>query len=254
MNEEPHHVIKSLRTALQRAFPSGIMRLRAHDLCDAPPVGTINFGSLRRVVPFSKQFGFDRGQPIDRYYIDKFLSAHARDIAGRVLEIGDDTYTRRYGGNRVHHVDVLHVHPGNPKATIVDDISKGDNIPSDTFDCLVFLQTLHLIYDFRAALKTIHRILKPGGIVLATFPGISQKSTDEWGEYWQWGFTVASARRLFGEFFPPTSITARSYGNVLTTISFLHGIVTEELTPEELDHADPTYELLLSVRAVKQEH
>jgi len=38
----------------------------------------------------------------------------------------------------------------------------------------VFTQTLHLIYDVRSAIRTLHRVLKPGGVLLATFPGISQ--------------------------------------------------------------------------------
>jgi SAM-dependent methyltransferase len=224
---------------------------RSHENDFVLPVGSIDFGSLRRVIPISKQFGFDRGLPVDRYYINRFLSDHAADVHGRVLEIGDDTYTRKFGGANVQRSDVLHVTAGNPKATIVGDITNAEHIPSNVFDCIVFLQTLQLIYDVHAALNTLYRILKPGGVVLATFPGISQKGTDEWAERWQWGFTIASARQLFGEFFSPASITACAYGNVLTAISFLHGIVAEELTQEELDHTDPAYELLIGLRAVK---
>jgi SAM-dependent methyltransferase len=134
-----------------------------------PPVGCVRFGSLRRVTPISRHFGFDRGLPIDRYYIEKFLVEHSQDIRGRVLEIGDDSYTRRFGGNRVAIRDVLHVEEGNVRATLVGDLTRADHIPSDTFDCFILTQTLHLIYDVRAALQTIYRILKPRGVVLATF-------------------------------------------------------------------------------------
>ena len=105
------------------------------------------FGSLRRLQPISRVFGFDRGLCIDRYYIDQFLSAHASDTQGRVLEIGDGTYTRKYGGDRVTKSDVLHAVEGNPKATIVADLTSAGHIPSNTFDCIICTQTLQFIYD-----------------------------------------------------------------------------------------------------------
>lgn len=237
---------EGIKHTLKRLLPAQIVEMLRRRR------GAVNFGSLRRLTPISRQFGFDRGTPIDRYYIDRFLSLYQADIRGRVLEVGDNEYTRRFGGERVHRSDILHVKAGNPKATFVGDITNAPQIPSDTFDCVLFLQTLHLIYDVRAALSTLSRILKPGGILLATFPGISQKSTDEWGEYWQWGLTTSSARTLLGEIFPGASVSVHAYGNVLAATSFLHGIVVEELTPAELDFFDPCYEMLIGVRAVKQ--
>lgn len=218
-----------------------------------PPVGKVKFGNLRRVTPLSREFGFDRGLPIDRYYIENFLASQADDIRGRVLEIGDNFYTRKFGGDRVTKSDVLHVTEGNPDATIVGDLTHVDHIPSDTFDCLVLTQTLHLIYDVQTALKTINRILKPGGVALMTFPGISQICIDEWKDYWCWGFTTLSAQRLFEEVFPSTNVTIKTHGNVLAATSFLQGLATEELQKKELDHSDPSYQVLITVRAVKPE-
>jgi glycosyltransferase involved in cell wall biosynthesis len=216
-----------------------------------PRVGRVRFGSLRRLTPISRAFGFDRGLPIDRYYIERFLSAHAADVRGDVLEIGDDTYTRRFGGDRVTKSDVLHVSEGNPKATIVGDLTRAEYIPPESFDCVILTQTLHLIYDVRAALKTLYRILKPGGVLLATFPGISQISKDCWREYWCWGFTHLSARRLFEEVLPAANVSVEVSGNVLTAIAFLHGLAAEELRQEELDYRDSNYEVSIMVRAVK---
>jgi SAM-dependent methyltransferase len=191
--------------------------------------------------------------PIDRYYIEKFLVQHAADIHGRVLEIGDDSYTRRFGGARVHTRDVLHVDAGNAAATIVGDLADGGHIPSHAFDCLILTQTLHLIYDLERALQTIGRILKPNGVLLATFPGISQISIDQWADRWCWSLTTHSAARLFGEVFPPDHMTIQAYGNVLTAISFLQGLAVSELTTDELESHDSNVELLLAVRAVKPE-
>jgi SAM-dependent methyltransferase len=216
-----------------------------------PLVGQIDFGSLRQLTPVSRHFGYDRGLPIDRYYIENFLAHHSDDIRGRVLEMGDDSYTRRFGGDRVTTRDVLHVKEGNPNATLVGDLTYADHLPSDAFDCFILTQTLQYAYDIRSALKTIYRILKPGGVVLATVPGISQISIDEWADDWYWAFTTLSARRLFEEFFPADRVEVEAYGNVLAAISFLQGLATEELRPEELDYRDRCYDLLITIRAVK---
>ena len=219
----------------------------------AIPFGEVHFGSLRRLTPISQDFGCDRGRPVDRHYIENFLAAHDEDVRDRVLEIGENSYTRRYGRDRVTKSDILHVVEGDPEATIIADLTDADHIPSDTFDCFILTQTLQLIYDVRAAVKTIYRILKPGGVLLATFPGISQTYDNEWGGTWFWNFTSLSARRLFQEVFPPENLTIEAFGNVLAAISFLHGMAAEELTKEELDYRDPGYDVSITVRAVKPE-
>lgn len=218
----------------------------------AEPIVTpepVAFGDLRRVVPMSRQWGFDRGLPIDRYYIEGFLARHAVDIRGRVLEIQDNVYTRRFGADRVTVSDVLHVIEGNPKATIVADLTEAHHIPSAMFDCIVLTQTLNYIYDVRAALKTVYRILKPGGVVLATVPGICQQADPGSGF---WHFTTMSVRQLFAEVFAATHVQVESHGNVLAAIAFLHGLATQELRQDELDYYDPEYEVSITVRAVKQ--
>jgi SAM-dependent methyltransferase len=216
------------------------------------PFGGVRFGNLRRATPVSQVFGFDRGHCIDRYYIENFLTRHAQDIYGRVLEVADNTYTKRFGGDRVTISDVLYVQQGNPRATLIADLSRDNPIPSDTFDCIIFTQTLQFIYNLQAAIVTLHRILKPGGVLLATFPGISQISRydmDRWGDYWR--FTTLSAQRLFADVFSPTNVDVESHGNVLAANAFLHGLVEEELRREELDYQDRDYQLLITVRAVK---
>ncbi len=219
---------------------------------ETPPVGQVRWGDLRRLTPVSRSFGFDRGQPIDRYYIDRFLSGHAADIQGRVLEIGDNHYTRHFGRERVSRSDVLDLPRDNPNATLVADLTRADHVPPDTFDCIIFTQTLQFIYDLQAAAGTLHRILKPGGILLATFPVVSQicrYDMDRWGDYWR--FTTASISRLLGNAFGPEQVIVTAYGNVLAAISFLQGLAAEELEPQELDYQDPDYQILITARAIK---
>jgi glycosyltransferase involved in cell wall biosynthesis len=217
-----------------------------------PRLGRVDFGDLRRVSPVARKLGRDRGLPIDRHYIEHFLAARAERIGGHVLEIGDDRYTRQFGGTRVTRSDVLHVTPDNPRATIVADLTGASHVPSDRFDCIILTQTLHYIYRLSAAVATLYRILKPGGTVLATMGGVTQTSrtaTGEWDYYWN--FTAASARTLFEERFPAPSVFVESFGNVLAATAYLYGLATEELRLEELDYCDPDFQFLIAVTAVK---
>ncbi len=230
-----------------------ILPCSVRDETSVPPAGQVDFGDLRRLQPIDKNFGFSRGKVIDRYYIDQFLTAHAKDIRGRVLELGDNSYTTKFGGKNVTRSDVLHYTEGNPQATIVGDLTKADNIDSNIFDCIILTQSLQMIYDFRSALKNLYRILKPNGVLLVTSHGTSKicriLGIDPWGEYWR--FTAQSSQIMFEEFFKPGNVKVTSYGNVLAAVSFLHGLASEDLTKEELDYHDQRYEVLVGVRAVK---
>ncbi len=218
----------------------------------SPPVGWVRFGSLRRMEPISDDFGFRRGLPIDRYYINQFLSNHTADIKGRVLEFGDDDYTRKFGSDRVTKVDVLCPSPECRMATIVADLADADHIPSDTFDCIICIQTLPCVYDLETAMKTLYRILKPGGVLLATNPGIGkidEESMRLWGQYWR--FTSLAIQLLLEKTFSPEAISIKTYGNVLAATAFLQGIATEELKEKELEYHDPDFQVSIASRAVK---
>lgn len=219
----------------------------------APSVGQVDFGDFKRVVPFTRSFGYHRGQPIDRYYINQFLSKYAGDIVGHVVEVGDDRYTKRFGGERVTRSDVLdQAHPDS-SPTIIADLTKADHIQSNSFDCIIITQTLQLIYNVNAAVQTLHRILKPGGVVLGSLPSLSpicRYDMDRWGDYWR--FTSAAVQRLFGNSFGSANINVEAYGNVLVGLAFSYGMAAEELTKEELDFKDHDFEALITVRAVKE--
>ncbi len=250
--DDARRALRRPRTHAWRAFARRGARAVARALgVGTPRPGAVRFGHLRRTRPINRHWGWERGQPVDRHYIENFLARHAGDVRGRVLEVGDDAYTRRFGGDRVTRRDVLHVHAGDPSATVVADLAGADHVPPDAFDCVILTQTLHLVYDVRSAMRTLHRILRPGGTLLATAPGISQTTDDAWRESWYWAFTVPSMRRLALECFPADGVEVESHGNVLAAVAFLHGLAREELRPAELAAADGDFPVVVTLRARK---
>ena len=204
-------------------------------------------GTLRRTTPLSDDWGRDRGTPIDRYYIERFLERERSAIRGRVLEVLNADYTRRFG-HGVEKSDVLDVDPENSEASLVADLAFADAVPTGSFDCFILTQTLQYIYDVRSAIEHVHRVLAPGGTVLCTVPSVSRIARRYLeAEYWR--FTVASARSLFAATFGEERVSVEPHGSVLTSIAFLTGMAAEELSQRELEATDPFFPLLITVSA-----
>ena len=239
------------RGAAHRVLPPPVRASLARARGLAPPVGAVRLGDLDRTTPISRDFGYSRGGPVDRYYIEQFLHDHRDDVRGRVLEIGDDAYTRRYGGDRVLQRDVLHVHAGNPLATFVGDLAGDNDLPSGAFDCVILTQTLQLVFDVPAAMATLSRVLRPGGVLLATVPGISNIDPDEWGPTWYWSFTDQAVTRLARDAFPGGIVQVAAHGNVKAAVTFLHGMSLTEVDRADLDRPDPSYPVIITLRSVK---
>jgi hypothetical protein len=201
-------------------------------------------------APVSRTFGFERGRPIDRWYIERFLSSHSADVRGRVLEVAESTYTEWYGHDRVETSDVLYATEGHPKTTIVGDLTTGVGIPEAAFDCFICTQTLQFIYDVRAATAGTRALLAPGGVLLATVPGISQISREDmrdWGDWWR--FTARSAQRLFADVYGEDHVEVTQHGNVHAAAAFLYGLAAEDVGAAALEAVDPDFHLLITIRA-----
>lgn len=207
------------------------------------------FGMLHRRRTTSTQWGFDRGTPIDRHVIEAFLSANRDAIHGRVLEVKDDTYTRRYGSH-VEAAEVLDIDAGNARATVVADLSDAPHVPDESVDCIVLTQTLHLIYDIEAAIRTCHRVLRPGGVLLATLPTASRCSRELLDTDF-WRLTPAAARRMFGGVFEGGEVEVGQAGNAQLTAAFILGVAVEEVPRRLLRESDPLWPMLVTVRATK---
>jgi GT2 family glycosyltransferase/SAM-dependent methyltransferase len=217
-----------------------------------PPVveRAVDWGSLRRLEPVSRVWGLDRGQPVDRYYIERFLERNADSITGDILEVKDPGYASAFG-SRIRSLAVVDVAEHNPEATLVADLSQPDALPEDRYDCFLLTQTIHIIYEVDEVVRNAHRALAPGGVLLATLPCVSRVDYESGLGSDFWRFTPASARRLFEQSFGEGNVEVEAYGNVLACTAFLQGVAANELSLAELDQHDPYFPLLVAVRAVK---
>lgn len=210
------------------------------------------FNDLLRTEPISSSFGFDRGCPIDRYYIDSFLKQHKNVISGSVLEISESTYSKQFGHD-IAKYEILHYDDTNRKATIIGDLTKPETLPEGRIDCFICTQTLNFIYDVQKAIEGSYKVLKPGGAFLCTVSGISQISRydmDRWGDYWR--FTDLSIRKMMEEVFGGGNVEITTYGNVLAATAFLQGLAVDDLPDVSLlDKVDPNYQITIGIKAVK---
>jgi SAM-dependent methyltransferase len=207
-------------------------------------------GSLGRARPVSQMWGYDRGTPVDRYYIEAFLRERRGLIRGHVLEMQDSGYTDQFG-TEVESRSVLDINRANPQATIIADLSSASSIGSDQFDCFILTQTLQYIFDTQSAIRHAHRLLRPGGALLVTVPAVSPlpRRSRQLTDFWR--FTPASCRVLFEQVFGTDRVEVRSYGNLTSVTAFLAGLCWEELRPRQLEPCDEFLPLIVGVCAKK---
>ena len=166
-----------------------------------------------------------------------------------MLEVADSRYTDRFGDG-VERSDVLDIDASNTAATFIADLATADAVPCDTFDCFILTQTLQYVFDLAAAVRHVHRVLRPGGTVLCTVP-VASRIGRRYLETEHWRFTVASSTRLFREAFGDGAVEVRARGNVLACVAFLMGMAYEELSARELESDDEFFPLVVTIRATK---
>lgn len=224
----PHPVQRALLTLGRRA-----------------PGRSVHWGNLRRLRPFSSRYGYDRGTPVDRYYIEAFLRQHAGRIHGNVLEVKDANYTRRFGQRARSYV--VDIDQDNPEADLHADLNNPESLPVAFFDCVILTQVLQFLSPERA-LGNVWASVAPGGTLLLTVPSLGRLDPhDKATDFWRW--TPNGLAELLGRVQIPARVSG--YGNVLACVSALWGLSVQDLSPEELDLVDQRFPLVACAYAEK---
>ena len=219
--------------------PRWVVRLR----CLTRSLGFPRWGNLRRVRPFSDNFGFDRGTPLDRYYLHEFLRRHRTYITGRVLEIQNSGYTLRFG----HDLDETHTLDINPlfKPTYLCDLARIDGcVPDGHYDCFLLPNTLSALRDIEPCLRNALRIVRPGGVILASTAALVPL-TGDMPDYWH--LSADGWRELTRRAWADATVQVEAHGNCLAAVAAMLGLAHEELDPAELDVYDARFPVLVTL-------
>jgi SAM-dependent methyltransferase len=136
----------------------------------------------------------------------------AQDVGGlRVLDVGcgDRPYAELFPGATGFDV------PGNPHADLHGSI---DAIPVEdaSFDVVLCLQVLEHVPDPAAAVRELHRVVRPGGRVLLSTHGIYPFHPNP-DDLWRW--THQGLERLFLTNAEWASVTVRAGAGTASTVA-----------------------------------
>lgn len=204
--------------------------------------------------PISRQFGTERGAPIDRYYIEQFLKNHQEFIREDVLEIEDSTYTYKFSGEHLKKAIVMDVSSKEANITFNANLETGEGVQENIADCFILTQTLMYVFDLKTTAKSIGRLLKKGGVALITCSGISQNSRrcmDNYGCYFN--FNKAVFEKMFEEEGDLQVLEVGSYGNVKTVSAHINGLCCEDLKEADFIPNDKYYPLIVYAVVKKNE-
>jgi SAM-dependent methyltransferase len=224
---------------LRKLGPAWATRLR----CIVKRRGLPRWGNLRRVKPFSSNFGWDRGTPVDRYYVDRFFERHRAEITGDVLEIDRNIYTRRFGHDlqTVHSIDIS---PASEPTFLCDIAHCEEILPAEAYDCVLLPCTLQHFRDLERCLRNVLRLVRPGGVILANAAGLFR--LDQVGlDFWR--PTPDGWRDLLPRVWPGCTIEVESEGNCLAVVAINLGLALEELQPEELNQNDDRFPVVTHI-------
>ena len=213
------HIPRSLRRAVVRA----------------------RFGDLRRIEPVS-EWGFGRGTPIDRWYIEHFIDDNAHLVRGHALEVKEDLYASRFGASSV---DILDIDESNTAATVVGDLCDDSTLPPNAYDIAVVTQTLQLVPRPADAIGHLVNALRPGGSLLLTVPCLSRLA----GSWDRWRWTPRGMSDVLMEVAPPdATVECIGLGNGLAARAFLFGLAVTDLDDGILAVSDEDYPMLVAAR------
>ena len=200
-----------------------------------------------RVRPYSELYGANRGTPLDRVYVERFLALHADAIHGEVLEVNDDNYTRRFGTS--YRANVVDIRATNRRATIIADLCEPESLPREQFDCVILTQTLQFLVDPVAALTNLEASLVPGGVLLITVPAVSRLDLAD-RDYWRW--TPLGLETLCRTALPDADVSVCAYGNAGTGAAFFVGLSAENVGRRVLGRDDPKFPVTICARVDKR--
>ncbi len=199
--------------------------------------------NLLNGYPIERDFGSNRGKPLDRYYIEEFIEKNRSIIRGKVLEIGDDRYSKKYLDNS--QINVLRGKNNRNYINHEGDLLDFNSLKSiGKFDTLILTNVINFIYEYDIAIKNIAKLITKDGKCLFSVSGLSGLSkfdNERWGDYWR--FSEKSLYLSLKKHFHNVEIDY--FGNASVAAASILGIVTEDLPESTLKIKDYDYPVII---------
>ena len=211
----------------------------------SPSPGTVRFGDFGRLWPFSQRFGFDRGAPVDRYYLQQFVRSIRPVVRGRCLEIGGSRWSNWFYRFDVDEFRSLELEQSRIADDLVGDAADRGVLDPASWDSILAFHVLEHCPNPFAVVSNMRAWLRPNGHACIAVP-CAQRVHSYPGDYWR--FMPDGLRVLFSDF---SEVNVSTYGNPLTVVSNYMGLSHTELAAEDMNAAHPDYPVLACVVARK---
>lgn len=208
-------------------------------------------------VPLERAQGSLIGKSVKRFYTDDFMQKNRQFICGIVGEMEDRRYTRLFGDEKLIQESYIVEYHANfskdEKFGLDMDLSTGEGVTPEKFDCFICTHTLSYILDVENAVKCLIKMIKPGGTLLLTFAGmIHRASAQELDKYKPaYGILPNTICTILASYDHEIKYSMEVYGNIKCAVANLYGIPSDGFTEEELLKRDEDYPLIVGVKIQK---
>lgn len=197
------------------------------------------------ILPLSRNFGVERGTPVGRYYIDKFIVSNCNTVSGDFLEFGAVARYKKYFNKHISY-DTISIFD-EEGITYVADIHNISELPDKKFDCIVCTQVFEHLKSPETAALSLYYLLKEKGVLLFTAPFINNVHGCP-SDYRR--FTVEGCRFILES--AGFNIEYIDFGgNCMVSTGSLLGMVVEDFSSEDLSFKDEIYPYNILIRASK---
>ncbi len=197
-------------------------------------INVFRFLWARNILPVGTDFGWSRGTPIGRFYVNNFVAEKAQGLGGVILEFGEARYRDYF--KDVEQYKVVDVVAG-PNVDFVCDIHDVSSMPQTFFDVIVCTQVLEHVERPEYALRELRKLLKKDGRLICTVPFLAHihyVPTD----YYRFSIDAITSALSRAGF---EVLDARNSGNALVTIGSLLGFSAQDFSSSEMAVVDNLY-------------
>jgi len=212
-----------------------------------PARGAVSWGDLRRLTPICSRFGFSRGEPVDRYYLRRWLDEIRDEVTGVVVELGGkNTNVTLYGFSKASEYHALDLDASSAHVDIQGDVLDATALEPESADTILLFNVLEHCPSPETAVVNVRRWLRAGGRVFCMVPSV-QRSHRYPKDYWR---PLPDAMTwLFRDY---DEVALRVFGNPTAAVACLMGIAADELDPAELDAEHADFPVATCLRATKR--